>query len=155
MFRFRAAIAAVCFLAVTCPALASSTGFVRGVVTEAGKPQAAASVTLAGEGSHYTTTTNSDGGYAFAAVPFGRYVLTVHKDGTTDRSVDVDVETDSVALANVDLLRTIAVTAVTATSGASGTPVAVTTLDRAQIQTSPVNTSLNRLIETVPGAVQF
>ena len=155
MFRFRAAIVAACFFASVTPAFAAATGIVRGVVTASGKPQAGASLSLVGEGSRLTTTSNSSGQYTFASVPFGHYVLTVHENGSADRSVDVDVNSDSVALVNLDLLKTIATTAVTASGGTSGTPVAVTTIDKAEIQTSAVNNSLDRLIETLPGVVQF
>ena len=56
---------------------------------------------------------------------------------------------------NVDLLKTIVVTSSNAMAGVSGSPVAVTTFDQKQLAASPVNNSLNRLIVTVPGAVQF
>src|SRR5271166_1958141 len=140
---------------MTSPAYAATTGFVRGVITQSGVPQSGATVTLAGEGSRFTSSTDAKGQYSFATVPFGRYILTAHKDGTADRSVDVDVHSDAVAFANVDLLRTIVITAVTATAGVGGAPVAVTTIDKAQIAASPVRDSLNKLVETVPGAVQF
>lgn len=155
MYRLSAALLAACFLLISSPAFAATTGFVRGVVTQSGTPQAGVSVTLAGEGSRFATSTDTKGQYSFATIPFGRYVLTVHKEGTADRSVDVDVHSDSVAVANIDLLKTIAITAVTATQGVSGAPVAVTTIDSAQIAASPVRDSLDKLIVTVPGAVQF
>jgi outer membrane receptor protein involved in Fe transport len=155
MSRLIAAIVAACILLCASPALAASTGVVRGVITQAGKPQAGAKLILTGEGSSYSATTNAHGAYSFPSVTFGHYRLTVHVNGATDQSVDVDVAADAVATVNLELLKTIAVTAVTASGGAGGTPVAVTTIDKAQIATSPVNNSLNRLIETIPGAVQF
>jgi outer membrane receptor protein involved in Fe transport len=155
MSRWIAALVAACITFSAVPALAAGGGFVRGVVTESGAPATGASVTLTGEGSRFTTTTNARGEYSFAAIPFGRYQLIVHRNGAEDRTTDVDVTGDSVSTVNIDLLKTIVVTAVTASAGASGTPVAVTTIDRAQIETSPNRNSLNKLITTVPGAVSF
>ncbi len=155
MFRWIAAIVAVCVLFPAVPALAASTGFVRGVVTQSGTPRQGATVTLTGEGSRYVTTTNANGQYSFASVPFGHYHLIFHLSGAEDKTAEVDVSSDSVATIDVDLLKTIAITSTTATAGVGGTPVAVTTIDSSQIQTSPVRNSLDRLIETVPGAVQF
>jgi outer membrane receptor protein involved in Fe transport len=155
MSRWIAAAIAACMLFSTVPALAAATGVVRGVVSEARAPHANADVTLAGGGSTYTTKTNFRGEYSFAAVPFGHYVLTVHVSGVTDRTADVDVHSDAVVTVNVEMLTQIASTTVTATAGVSGSPVAVTTIDNAQIRTSPVQDSLDRLIETVPGIIQF
>jgi len=155
MSRWIAAIVAACMLLSVAPAFAAATGIVRGTITQAGKPQAGVTVTLAGEGERFSTTTLNDGTYAFPTVPFGHYVLTAHTSGAANRTADVDVHTDAVAVVNIDLLKTIAVTSVTATAGIGGTPVASTTIDNSQIETSPVRDSLNRLIETVPGVVQF
>lgn len=155
MSRWIAAVIAACVLFSSTPALAAVTGFVRGVVTESGTPAAGASVTLSGEGSRFSTTTNARGEYSFAEIPFGRYQLIVHRSGAEDRSAEVEVSGGSVAMVNIDLLKTIVVTAVSASAGASGTPVSVTTIDRAQIDSSPDRDSLNKLITTVPGAVSF
>ncbi|HTU70138.1 MAG TPA: TonB-dependent receptor [Candidatus Baltobacteraceae bacterium] len=155
MSRLIAAIAAACLFFSASPLLAAATGLVHGVITQSGTPQSGASVILAGEGQRFTTSTNARGEYSFAAVPFGHYRLTVSESGATARTVDVDVHTDAVATVDLDLLKTIAVTSVTATAGVGGTPVAATTIDQSEIQTSPVRDSLNRLIETVPGVVQF
>ncbi|HUN28984.1 MAG TPA: TonB-dependent receptor, partial [Alphaproteobacteria bacterium] len=155
MSRWIAALVAACIIFSAVPALAADTGIIHGVITESGTPRAGASLTLTGEGSRYTATTNAQGEYSFAAIPFGHYRLTVHVNGATDRTVDVDVHTDTVATVNLDMLKTIIVTAVSANAGVGGTPVAATTIDNAQIRTSPVSDSLNRLVETAPGIVQF
>ncbi|HTV92366.1 MAG TPA: TonB-dependent receptor [Verrucomicrobiae bacterium] len=155
MSRWIAALVAACVIFSAVPALAVETGIVHGIITQSGTPSGGASLTLAGEGSRFTTTTNARGEYSFAAIPFGHYRLTVHVNGATDRTVDVDVQTDAVATVNLDMLKTIVVTATTANGGVGGAPVAVTTIDNSQIRTSPVSDSLNRLIETVPGIVQF
>ena len=69
MSRWIAALVAACVLFSTTPVLAAVTGFVRGVVTESGAPTAGASVTLTGEGSRLTTTTNARGEYSFGYQP--------------------------------------------------------------------------------------
>jgi outer membrane receptor protein involved in Fe transport len=155
MPRIFAATLAALFFACTLPSIAANFGVVRGTVTEAGKPQAGASLKLVGEGSTLTTTSQSDGRFVFTSVPFGHYTLSVHVAGATDRIVDIDVTSNSVTALDIDMLKEIASTRVRASAGVSGNPIAVTTLDKEQIQTSPVRDSLNRLIETVPGAVQF
>ena len=157
MSRWIAALVAACIVFSAIPAFAAESGIVHGVITESGTPTSGASLTLALTGGHtvFTTTTDARGEYSFPVVPFGRYRLTVQANGTTARTVDVDVHTDTVATVNLDLLKTIVVTAVTANGGVGGTPVAATTIDSAQIQNSPTRDSLNRLIETVPGIVQF
>ncbi len=157
MSRWIAAAIAACMLLSGLPALAAETGIVHGVITESGTPTSGASLTLTLTGGRtvFTTTTNARGEYSFPVVPFGHYRLTVHANGATDRTTEIDVHTDTVATLNIDLLKTIVVTAVTANGGVGGTPVAATTIDNAQIQNSPTRDSLNRLIETVPGIVQF
>lgn len=155
MSRWIAAIVAACFCFSAAPVLAQATGFVRGVITESGKPTPGASVVLTGEGQRLATTTNARGAYTFASVPFGHYHVTVSAPGTEKRTVDVDVHSGGIAEVSLDLLKTIAVTASTSTAGVTGSPVATTTLDKQQIETSPDNNSLNKLITTVPGAVNF
>jgi outer membrane receptor protein involved in Fe transport len=155
MPRYVTAFVAVVFLSVIAPALAGTNGIVRGVVSLSGAPANSVTVTLAGEGQQFTTTTDSRGEYHFDNVPFGHYTITATSPGAATRTEQLDVTSGSVATINVDLLRQIALTTATAHGGASGTPVAVSQIDRAQIQTSPVRDSLNQLIETLPGVVQF
>ncbi len=158
MLRFIAALCAISLLAfLPPPAVATTGGIVRGVVTLEGKPIAGAHVTLAGEGSRFSKTTDSEGAYVFTDVPFGSYRITASASGVPDLSIDINVSSGTVSTVNVPLshLREIAVTSVSGQRGASGNPVAVTQLDRTQIQTSPVQNSLDRLIETLPGVVQF
>ncbi len=157
MSRISAAALAACFLICSSPALADTTGFVRGTVTLGGKPQAGATATLTGEGSRFKATTNASGAFTFSQVPFGQYRLTIHEGGVTDRIVDVTVTSDAVVTANVSLdqLKEIANTTVTAHAGVGGNPVSVNALSKSQISTSPHFDNLNRLIETMPGIVRF
>ncbi|MBV8639424.1 MAG: carboxypeptidase regulatory-like domain-containing protein, partial [Candidatus Eremiobacteraeota bacterium] len=122
MSRISAAALAACFLICSAPAFAATTGFVRGTVSLSDVPQGGATVTLVGEGSRFTATTNTSGGFSFPQVPFGNYRMTVHEQGLTDRTIDVTVTSDSVVTANVsmDQLKEIAHSTVTAHAGAGG-----------------------------------
>jgi outer membrane receptor protein involved in Fe transport len=155
MSRIVAAVIAACMIFSISPAMADPIGIVRGVISESGRPQPQATVTLVGEGQRFTTKTNAHGAYSFAAVPFGSYRLTAHVAGTADRSENIHVSSDAVAIVNLDLLKTIVVTATSAGAGPGGNPVAVTTIDSKQIQQSPDRDNLSKLIDTVPGAVPF
>ena len=76
MSRFIAAlVAALLALVCTAPALAATTGLVRGTITVDDKPASGATVTLEGEGSLFKTTTDAKGNYVFPEVPFGSYRL--------------------------------------------------------------------------------
>ncbi|HEY1974942.1 MAG TPA: TonB-dependent receptor [Candidatus Baltobacteraceae bacterium] len=161
MFRIAAAIAAAfltCFF-LCVPASADSIGIVRGTITLDGRPAPRATVTLEGEGSKFTTTTKPDGAYAFAQVPFGNYRLIAHAKGAHDLQSLLTVTSDSVATINIALttkLAEIAHTTVTATgSGVESNPPSVNIIDRAALQTSPVNNSLDKVIATLPGVIQF
>lgn len=157
MSRLFAALLAGFFLFTSLPAVAATTSLVRGTVTMAGMPCPSAAVTLTGEGSRLATKTDARGRYVFSQVPFGHYHLTVTAMGAMTHTMDLDVNSDSVATADVplDRMREIAHMAVTARAGVGGNPVSVNTISKAQISSSPNRDSLNRLIETVPGIVRF
>ncbi|MBV8434702.1 MAG: TonB-dependent receptor [Candidatus Eremiobacteraeota bacterium] len=160
MSRMLAAFVAV-FLAFTIalPAAADPIGVVRGTITVDGKPAAAATVTLEGEGSKFTTRTAADGAYVFAQVPFGNYRLIARAAGAHDLQVLLTVTSDSVATVNVPLSTTLAVignTSGTATGrGVQSNPPSVNILDRSALQSSPVNNSLDKTLATLPGVIQF
>ena len=142
---------AVCLLiCTTTPALASTTGLLRGVVTLAGKPQTGALVTLTGAGSPFSTTTTANGAYHFSEVPFGHYHLSVRVAGANNPTLDIDITSGSVATVNVplDRLAVIGHAVVAANAGVSGTPVSVNVISKKQIANSPNRDNLNRLIET-------
>jgi outer membrane receptor protein involved in Fe transport len=155
MPRFLAAALAATFFACTVPAIAASTGIVRGTASVDGKAKAGITLTLSGERQVFTTTSRDDGSFVFAAIPFGRYQLTAHQQGTPDRTVDVTVASDAVLTLSIDLLQEIGNTSVVAHASVAGSPVAVTQIDKSSLQVSPVRDSLDKLLATVPGIVQF
>lgn len=159
MVRFAAALGVALFaLSFLAPADAATTGLVRGRVTVDGKPATHAKVLLQGEGSQFTTGTDADGNYVFPQVPFGAYRVTASAPGVHEAAAFVEVASDQVATVNLDLstqLREIARTAVTAHAGLEANPPSVNQITRSTIAASPVNDSLDRLIETLPGVVQF
>jgi outer membrane receptor protein involved in Fe transport len=160
MPRITAALAAAIFslFIVIAPALGATTGLVRGTITVDGKPRAGTSVILEGEGSRFSTTTGAKGHYVFAQVPFGTYRVVAQAKGAHELQTIVTVASDQVATINLDLstqLKQIEHVAVTAHEGVETNPPSVHQIDRNTIAASPVNNSLNRLIETLPGVVQF
>jgi outer membrane receptor protein involved in Fe transport len=159
MSRFRTALVAV-LLALSClaPAFAATTGLVRGTITVDGKPAPGAKVVLEGEGSRFQTTADAKGNYVFPQVPFGSYRVVADAKQAHEVQVLVDVASGQVATVDVELstqLRQIAQTTVTAHAGAETNPPSVNQLTRASIQTSPVSNSLDKLLATLPGVVQF
>ena len=157
MNRFiAAAIAAfMCFAAI--PALAATTGMVRGSILVNDKPEANVNVVIEGGGSLLRTKTDTSGNYVFSQVPFGDYMLSATYPGVTEKKLAVTVTSDQVLTINFALgsFKTIANLSVTSHGGATGNPVAVNVLGRKQISELPVNNSLNQLITTVPGVVNF
>ncbi len=158
MSRFITALVAV--LAIFCyalPAAAAVTGLVRGTVTLDGKPIPHATVALQGEGSKFTTQSGARGEYVFSQVPFGPYRITATLKGVPELHVDVTVVSGSVATVDLPLstLQQIAQTVVTAHSGVSNNPPSVNQILRSQIQTSPVQNSLDQTLATLPGVVPF
>lgn len=155
--RFWAALLAAFILCgPALPAWADVTGAVRGLVTVDGTATSGVRVTLAGEGTSATTVTDANGHFAFAQVAFGRYTLRAESPGKPAAQAPVDVSTDSVsdvALA-IGAFAEIGRTAAT-TRGVAGNPVSVTTFGSSDIAAMPQNQSLDRLVETAPGIVQF
>lgn len=159
MFRIPAAVfAAFCLmLGAYATAYAAVTGLVRGVVTLDGKPAAGATVTLTGEGSRFTTHADAGGAFTFSNVPFGTYRVVAHDDDVPDQTANLTVSSGTVSNVTFALshIKQIAHATVLASTSVSGTPVGVNHLEKEQIQTSPLENSLNQLIETEPGIVQF
>jgi outer membrane receptor protein involved in Fe transport len=145
------------FLIVTAqPALADVTGTVRGTVTVDGTGTPGVRVTISGEGTAATTQTDAQGRFAFPHVSFGRYTVSAQTAGKPAAQMAVQVSTDSVTdiALSIGAVNEIGRTNSTARSVA-GNPVSVTTFSGADVAAMPQNQSLNRLVETVPGIVQF
>jgi outer membrane receptor protein involved in Fe transport len=160
MPRALTALVAVIFTCSLSLAAASgaTTALVRGTITLDGRPAAGAVVTLQGEGSLFTATTDSQGRYVFSQVPFGQYRVIARAKGAHELQTIVTVASDAVVTANLALsthLAEIAHAIATAHAGVQANPPSVTQLGKSAIQASPVNDSLNRLIETLPGVVRF
>ena len=154
-----ALIAALLAFFLALPAAAAVNGLVRGTVTLDGKPASGATVTLEGEGSKFQTKTSANGEYVFSQVPFGTYQLTASMQGVTALQLTIQVTSGTVARIDLPLskLQQIAQTAVTAhaASGLSSYPPSVHQITRSQIQTSPVQNSLDQTLATLPGVVPF
>jgi outer membrane receptor protein involved in Fe transport len=159
MPRFILAALAVIILCLSAaPASAAVTALIRGTVTLDGKPVAGATVVLQGEGSRFTTKSDAQGNYVFSQVPFGTYRVIASLAKIHELQIPVTVSSDSVATINVALsssLQEIARTTVVATAGVQGNAPSVNQINRAAIQTSPVQNSLDKLVATLPGVVPF
>ena len=158
MRPFHAAFVAASFIycAAAAPALADTTGLVRGTVTLGGKPAAGVAIVLRGEGSSLATKTDARGSFGFPRVLFGRYTITAQREGTPPFSQPIDVESDSVINLPIELqLKEIGRAQTGFVKGPGSTPVSVNSIGRDQIAALPDNESLNRVIGTVPGIVRF
>jgi outer membrane receptor for ferrienterochelin and colicin len=135
-------------------ALADVVGVVRGTLTGA-KQEAVprATVTLTSDDVALSTTTDAAGRFAFPRVPFGRYTLAATTPGGVTQT-SINVVTGSVTEVALHPAYAIGRTSGT-TTGVHGTPVSVNTITAAQIAALPENTTINRVIETLPGVVRF
>lgn len=154
---FAALVAAFLTFLLAAPTFAAVTGLVRGTVTIDGKRAPGVTVTLEGEGSKFTAVSAANGQFVFSQVPFGTYHATAAAKGAPALDILVTVTSGGVATVDMPLstLKQIAQTTVTAHAGLSSYPPSVHQIDRAQIQTSPVQNSLDQTIETLPGVVPF
>ena len=157
MRKLCAFIFIVAFATTASPVIASVTGVVRGNVLVDNAPKAGVQLTLKGEGAALKASTDAAGNYIFNQVPFGDYTLSAHYAGVADRTIQLNVASDQVAVINLTLgaLKIIANASVTARGGVGGTPVSSNTIGRQQIAALPSNDSLNRIVQTVPGIVRF
>ena len=151
-----ALLAALVFFISSLPASADVTGVVRGTVTVDGTAAAGVHVTLAGEGTSATAITDAQGRFAFGQVAFGRYTVSAASAGEPAAQAPVVVSTDSVSNVTLAIGAAAEIGRTRATTrGVGGNPVSVATFNSADIEAMPQNQSLNRLVETVPGIVQF
>ena len=155
----RAALVALLFagaavVATSAPVRADTVGAVRGTLTRPdGKPLPGVTVTLAAPGVALSAVTDSNGRFAFPRVPFGH--ATLHAS-TAEGPADATVDVASGGVVQVALLAAQVIGHASGTStGVRGTPVSENTIGAAQIAALPANTSLSRVIETLPGIVRF
>lgn len=153
--RWAAALAVLVVLLGLCgPAWADVVGVVRGTLLGPdAHPAAEVVVTLSGGGADLTATTDAGGRFAFPRVPFGRYTLHAVAGGASvDRSLNVTTGT----VVDLELVPTKVIGGARGTmTGVHGNPISVNTLSAGEIATLPVNTSISRVIETLPGVVRF
>jgi outer membrane receptor for ferrienterochelin and colicin len=142
--------------AVATPALADTTGVVRGTVTDGGKAAGGVTIALRGEGTSLTALSAANGSFVFARVPFGRYTLVAHRTGAADLNLSVSVETGAVVSIDFDIgLKEIGRSQAGLVKGPGASPVSVNSIGREQLAALPDNQSLDRVITTFPGIVSF
>jgi len=159
MIRFRSALAALTCSAVVvvstvAPARADVVGLVRGTLTRADhRPLAHVTVTLFGDRTTQTAVTGDDGRFAFARVPFGRYILrAAGPDGAALATVDVASD----AVVDVALVATAVIGKTSATTtSVRGTPVSENAFGARRLAALPRNDRLDAIVEQVPGVVRF
>jgi outer membrane receptor protein involved in Fe transport len=158
MSSFRSALAALAcagiVAAAAAPARADVVGLVRGTLTRTDhRPLAHVSVTLTGDRATQTAVTGDDGKFAFARVPFGRYIL---RAAGPDGAALATVEVASDAIVDVALVAAAVIgrTGATATS-VRGTPVSENAFGARRLAALPRNDRLDAIVEQVPGVVRF
>ena len=141
-------------IATAAPVRADTVGIVRGTVRGAdSKPVAGVPVALAGERFSATQKTGADGRFAFVRVPFGTYTLSAANSAGSARAT-IDVASNGVVDIPLLILPTIGRSSATSTS-VRGTPVSENVIGASQIGALPANSSVSRIIETLPGIVRF
>ena len=122
-------------------------------------PHRGATVMLEGEGSRFTATARRNGEYVFSQVPFGTYrahrhtvkgIATTRSPGHRHQRRRRDGRRPALDSSSRSRRRPSRLT-----PASQANPPSVNQIDRAQIQTSPVQNSLDRLLETLPGVVPF
>ena len=144
---------------ISSAARADVYGTVSGIVLDAAShPMPGAVVMLeAPDSAPVHATTDTLGHFIFPRVPFDTYTITVEVSGYAPTSETVTVSSGNVVAVTFHLSPKTLGKVVTKAGGASitGQPVAVSVLSARSIQTLPVNNSLAKVIETVPGIVPF
>jgi outer membrane receptor for ferrienterochelin and colicins len=134
-------------------------GAVSGIVLDpTNRPMSGAVVMLeAPDTAPIHATTDASGRFIFPRVPFDTYTVTVEVNGYDHVSETVTVSSGNAVAVSFHLSPRTIGKVVTKAGGASitGQPVAVSVLSARSIQTLPVNQSLAKVIETVPGIVPF
>jgi outer membrane receptor protein involved in Fe transport len=159
MIRFRSALAAltcsgIVLLSTVAPARADVVGVVRGTLTRADqRPLAHVTVSLFGDRTTQTAVTGDDGRFAFARVPFGRYML---RAATADGAALATVDVASDAVVDVALVATTVIGKTSAsTTSVRGTPVSENAFGARRLAALPRNDRLDAIVAQVPGVVRF
>ena len=159
MIRFRSALAALTCASIVLassagPARADVVGLVRGTLTRADhRPLAHVSVTLSGDRTTQTAVTGDDGRFAFARVPFGRYML---RAATPEGSALASIDVASDAVVDVALVATAVIGRTSATTtSVRGTPVSENAFGALRLAALPRNDRIDAIVEQVPGVVRF
>ncbi len=156
MSRFVMPAACALVVAWAAPAFADSVGSISGTVSRDGHGVAQSVVHLYGDRFAQAVTTDRNGHFTFARVPFGRYSLHTNVGGAS-AVADADVATGAVT--TVNLVADVAVKTIGQVSGGTrgvrGTPVSENAILPGTIATLPRGDSLNALVESVPGVVRF
>ncbi|HEV3156038.1 MAG TPA: TonB-dependent receptor [Candidatus Baltobacteraceae bacterium] len=155
IFPVLSAVSVLAFIPLA--SVADVSGSVTGTLTLDGSPAAGIVVSIIGDGSRYTATTDKQGRYFFSAVPFGRYQILAGIAGQPTQTRSLDVASGSLMRSDFVFgkLKDIAVVTAKSTTGAGGTPVSQNILTHDQLATLPTNNSLNSIVQTVPGIVRF
>jgi outer membrane receptor protein involved in Fe transport len=148
--------AVVAISLVPAVALAGVYGALRGtVVDESGNPVANVTVTLRAEdAAPQSATTAADGTFFFARVAFDTYTITATSPDGRVASEIVTVASGSVSLVNLKLSQKI-IGRVSVHAVGSGQATSVNVLSSQTISTLPGNTSLGKVVQTLPGVVPF
>jgi outer membrane receptor protein involved in Fe transport len=159
MIHFRSALAAltcsgIVLASTVVPARADVVGLVRGTLTRADhRPLAHVSVTLFGDRTTQTAVTGDDGRFAFARVPFGRYLL---RAATPEGSALASIDVASDAVVDVALVATAVIGKTSATTtSVRGTPVSESAFTARRLAALPRNDRIDAIVEQVPGVVRF
>lgn len=103
---FQLFLAAAIMLPVSAWGQASSTGSISGVVADVGGavlPGAAVTLRSVATAEVRSTTSNGSGAYDFLNLAIGNYVLTVHNDGFSDATGNVEVTVQNTSVVNFSL----------------------------------------------------
>src|SRR5579872_1597631 len=132
-------------------------GSVTGMVVDStDHPVAGASVTLrAADSAPLTSATGSDGSFRFPRVTFDTYTISVSASGYNSAVDTVTVSSGNVVTVHFTLSPKTLGRVVTRSSVVTGQPASVGIISRQTNLTLSNNTSLNKVIDTVPDIVPF
>jgi outer membrane receptor protein involved in Fe transport len=154
-FQIFRALLIVALIAVPSMALATAYGGIKGTVADSnGNPVAGATVQItAPDERPQTTKTDAHGDFNFPLVPFDTYTITATTSNYAPVSDVVTVASGSVE--SISLKFTTKVLGHVTITGAAMQKASQNVVTSTAVATLPANTSLNKIVETVPGVVPF